>query len=211
MQLKDVTRIIKAILEERDKIQLMINTERYIPDVKLNQYGATMRGGLRKALRIIEQAPVIDAVPREEYKRLECELATMKAYMRYIAVELPNPCRFCVHNEAGKVCDQECYGQGLEHFAFEWRGLPDNVFEKMEERKMITRLNMTRLEKLNAEAAADNHSKIILGIRMPDGSKEIIVNDNVAAKVEYIGQKYDDDLRMKGAPITIEEYLLIKA
>lgn len=70
---------------------------------------------------------------------------------------------------------------------------------------------MTRLEKLKAEAAAGNHSKIILGIRMPDGSKEIIINDNVAAKVEYLGQKYDDDLRMKGASIAIEEYLLIKA
>ncbi|MBQ9740956.1 MAG: hypothetical protein IJV91_08470 [Kiritimatiellae bacterium] len=70
---------------------------------------------------------------------------------------------------------------------------------------------MTRLEKLKAEAATGNHSKIILGIRMPDGSKEIIINDTVAAKVEYLGQKYDDDLRMKGAPIAIEEYLLIKA
>lgn len=70
---------------------------------------------------------------------------------------------------------------------------------------------MTRLEKLSTEAANGTYSKIILGIRMPDGSKEIIVNDNVAAKVEYIGQKYDGDLRMKGAPIAIEEYLLIKA
>lgn len=48
-------------------------------------------------------------------------------------------------------------------------------------------------------------------LAMPDGSKEIIINDNVAAKVEYISQKYDDDLRMKGAPIVIEEYLLIAA
>jgi hypothetical protein len=80
-------------------------------------------------------APTIDAVPREEYKRLECELATMKAFMRYIAVELPSACKYCRHNVAGKVCEQECYGQGLEHFAFEWKGLPDDVFEKMEERR----------------------------------------------------------------------------
>lgn len=68
---------------------------------------------------------------------------------------------------------------------------------------------MTRLEKLKSDAAARHYSKIVLGIRMPDGSKEIIINDNVEAKVEYIGQKYDDDLKMKGAPIHIEEYLLI--
>lgn len=70
---------------------------------------------------------------------------------------------------------------------------------------------MSRYEQLKAEAASTQHSKIILGIRMPDGSKEVIINDNVAAKVEYIGQKYDEDLRMHGAPIVIEEYLLIRA
>lgn len=70
---------------------------------------------------------------------------------------------------------------------------------------------MTRLEKLRSDADSLRYSKIILGIRMPDCSKEIIINDNVAAKVEYISQKYDDDLRMKGAPIVIEEYLLIAA
>lgn len=68
---------------------------------------------------------------------------------------------------------------------------------------------MTRLEKLKAENAARRYCKIVLGIRMPDGSKEIIINDNVDAKVNYISQKYDDDLRMKGAPIVIEEYLLV--
>lgn len=69
---------------------------------------------------------------------------------------------------------------------------------------------MNRLEKLKTEAAAGAYSKIVLGIRMPDGSKEIIINDKVAEKVAYINQKYDDDLKMKGAPIVIEEYLLIK-
>ena len=62
MQLKDVTPIIKAILDERNKIPLMINTERYIPNWKPNQHGNAMRGGIRKALRIIEQAPVVDVV-----------------------------------------------------------------------------------------------------------------------------------------------------
>lgn len=63
MQLKDVTPIIKAILDERNKIPLMINTERYIPNWQPNLHGNAMRGGIRKALRIIEQAPVVDTVP----------------------------------------------------------------------------------------------------------------------------------------------------
>lgn len=63
MQLKDVTPIIKAILEERDKIPVLHNTERYIPHWTPWHAGNFMRGGIRKALRIIEQAPVVDAVP----------------------------------------------------------------------------------------------------------------------------------------------------
>lgn len=63
MQLKDVTPIIKAILEERDKIPRIIDKERYIPNPQPYHDGDFMRGGIRKALRIIEQAPVADAVP----------------------------------------------------------------------------------------------------------------------------------------------------
>lgn len=63
MQLKDVTPIIKVILEERDKIPLMINTERYIPNMRPNHHGNATRGGIRKALRIIEKAPVVEAAP----------------------------------------------------------------------------------------------------------------------------------------------------
>lgn len=63
MQLKDATTIIRAILEERDKIPLMINTERYIPYWRPNHHGEAMRGGIRKALRVIEKAPVVDAAP----------------------------------------------------------------------------------------------------------------------------------------------------
>jgi hypothetical protein len=62
MQLKDVTPIIKAILEERDKIPRIIDHERYIPNPQPYHDGNFMRGGIRKALRIIEQAPVVDAV-----------------------------------------------------------------------------------------------------------------------------------------------------
>ena len=64
MQLKDVTPIIKAILEERDKIPRIIDKERYIPNPQPYHDGDCMRGGIRKALRIIEQAPVVAAMPR---------------------------------------------------------------------------------------------------------------------------------------------------
>lgn len=63
----------------------------------------------------------------EYIKRLECELAATKAFMRYLAKDVPRPCQYCKHDVKGG-CTQECYGQGLEHFAFEWKGLPDNVF-----------------------------------------------------------------------------------
>jgi hypothetical protein len=62
MQLKDVTPIIKEILEERDKNPLVNNTERYIPCYRPNEYGNAVRAGLRKALRAIEQAPVVKIV-----------------------------------------------------------------------------------------------------------------------------------------------------
>lgn len=63
MQLKDVTPIIKEILAERDNIPVVHNTDRYIPHWTPWHAGNFMRGGIRKALRAIEQAPVVDAVP----------------------------------------------------------------------------------------------------------------------------------------------------
>ena len=86
-QLKDVRPIIKMILAERDKNPLMINQERYLPNWKPNQFGNAVRGGLRKALRIIEQAPVVDAV--EVVRCCECiyrknELYCPMCYEEYV-------------------------------------------------------------------------------------------------------------------------------
>jgi hypothetical protein len=69
---------------------------------------------------------------------------------------------------------------------------------------------MTQKEKFIKAAFEAENCKVILGIRMPDGTKEIIINDNVENKVEYVCGKYDDDLKMIGAPICIEEFLFIK-
>lgn len=62
---------------------------------------------------------------------------------------------------------------------------------------------------INAANGAD-HCKVILGLRMPDGTKEIIINENVRNKVDYICTKYDDDLKLIGAPIQIEEFAFIR-
>ena len=71
-------------------------------------------------------------------------------------------------------------------------------------------MNKTLKEIFTASAKGAENCKIILGIRMPDGTKELIINDNVQNKVDYVCAKYDDTLKMHGAPITIEEFLFIK-
>lgn len=63
MRLIDATRLVSDVLEERDKIPLTV-VERYSLGVPTPfSHGQSMRGGIRKALRCIEQAPTIDAVP----------------------------------------------------------------------------------------------------------------------------------------------------
>ena len=64
MRLIDANAVVKAILEERDKIPRTIATAPYEPWAE-NPYhaGDQMRGGIRKALRCIEQSPTVDAVP----------------------------------------------------------------------------------------------------------------------------------------------------
>jgi len=69
---------------------------------------------------------------------------------------------------------------------------------------------MTVKEKFIADSKSVENSKVILGLRMPDGTKEIIINDNVKNKVEYVKTKYDDNLKMHNVPIFIEEFLFIK-
>lgn len=72
------------------------------------------------------------------------------------------------------------------------------------------RKNVMRKEDFINQSKDNDNSKVILGIRMPDGTKEIIINDNVRNKVKYICMKYDDDLKMIDANIYIEEFMFIK-
>ena len=57
MRLIDATEVVKNIVAERDKIPYELVSE------KPFKHGNSMRGGIRKALRCIEQAPTVDAVP----------------------------------------------------------------------------------------------------------------------------------------------------
>ena len=64
MRMIDANAVVKAILEERDKIPRTITTAPYeLGTEKPYHAGDQMRGGIRKALRCIEQAPTVAAVP----------------------------------------------------------------------------------------------------------------------------------------------------
>ena len=56
-RLIDANKVVKAILAERDKIPYELISE------KPFKHGNSMRGGIHKALRCIEQTPTVDAVP----------------------------------------------------------------------------------------------------------------------------------------------------
>ena len=59
----DATRLVKLVLEERDKIPLG-TVERYSFGVPSPyKHGQSMRGGIRKVLRLVEQAPTLDYEP----------------------------------------------------------------------------------------------------------------------------------------------------
>lgn len=57
MRLIDANKVVKNIVAERDKIPYELVSE------KPFKHGNSMRGGIRKALRCIEQSPTVDAVP----------------------------------------------------------------------------------------------------------------------------------------------------
>ena len=62
-RLIDANEVVKAILAERDKIPRTVPAAPYeLVTEKPFNHGNSMRGGIRKALRCIEQAPTVDAV-----------------------------------------------------------------------------------------------------------------------------------------------------
>lgn len=134
MQLKDVTPIIKAILEERDKIPRIIDKERYIPNPQPYHDGNFMRGGIRKALRIIEQAPAVDATPR--WISVEERLPEGEGWVLAIGLLLKKKHKgdygWCVPHVAeyrhGRWCDSDGMLPDLEERSLKithWMPLPE--------------------------------------------------------------------------------------
>lgn len=101
----DATRLVKLVLEERDKIPLEV-VERYSFGVPSpNKHGQSMRGGIRKVLRLIEQAPTLDYAPvvhgewiKQKNGRLICSVCGVRGlqdsdeldYYYYPSVKCPN-------------------------------------------------------------------------------------------------------------------------
>jgi hypothetical protein len=73
MRLIDADELKRKILAERDKIPREVPTAPYeIVRTKPFQHGNSMRGGIRKALKCMEQTPTIDAVEVVRCKDCKC-------------------------------------------------------------------------------------------------------------------------------------------
>ena len=67
----DANVLKEKLLQERDAIPLT-RVERYAFGVETpNRDGQAMRGGIRKALRCMEQTPTAEVVPKSEYDALK--------------------------------------------------------------------------------------------------------------------------------------------
>jgi hypothetical protein len=68
---------------------------------------------------------------------------------------------------------------------------------------------MTKKERLMG-TSIEGCSKIVLGISLPDGAKEIIVSDNLVSKLQYLNTAYDGYLHLKANPaIQILDWMVI--
>ena len=84
----DANILKEKILEERDKIPLK-RVERYSFGVETPyRDGQAMRGGIRKALRCLEQTPTADVVPKSEVERLEEKCAILNEKNAQLALAL---------------------------------------------------------------------------------------------------------------------------
>ena len=111
MRLIDANAVVKAILEERDKIPRTITTAPYeLGTEKPYHAGDQMRGGIRKALRCIEQAPTVDAVPVvrcRECKHCDPENHHCDHHMGTAAPLRRKPDDFCSYGERKEGADND--------------------------------------------------------------------------------------------------------
>ena len=98
MRLIDANEAVKNIVAERDKIPYELVSE------KPFKHGNSMRGGIRKALRCIEQAPTVDAVPV-----VRCEKCVLHGNCvlsdAFVFAGIENP--FCCVGERKEGADNE--------------------------------------------------------------------------------------------------------
>ena len=108
-RLINANEVVKAILEERDKIPRTITTAPYeLGTEKPYHAGDQMRGGIRKALRCIEQAPTVDAVPVvrcRECKHCDPENHHCDHHMGTAAPFKRKPDDFCSYGERKEGAD----------------------------------------------------------------------------------------------------------
>ena len=97
MRLIDANEAIKNIVAERDKIPYELVSE------KPFKHGNSMRGGIRKALRCIEQSPTVDAIPVVRCKYCIRRYDTDECPMCYLSegkyYEYTNENGFCDRGE----------------------------------------------------------------------------------------------------------------
>lgn len=64
MRLVDANKVTQSIVDERNKIPLTVPCAPYeLVKEKPYKHGQAMRGGIRKALRCINDAPTVEAIP----------------------------------------------------------------------------------------------------------------------------------------------------
>ena len=91
MRLIDADALKEKIIKERDAIPLK-KTERYGFCVEFQDpHGMSMRGGIRNALRCMEETPTIDAVPVEKYHEL------LENFIDYACSGVPNLSPYCMN------------------------------------------------------------------------------------------------------------------
>ena len=110
-RLIDANEVVKEILAERDKIPRTVPTAPYeLGTEKPYHAGDQMRGGIRKALRCIEQAPTVDAVPVvrcRECKHCDPENHHCDHHMGTAAPLRRKPDDFCSYGERKEGADND--------------------------------------------------------------------------------------------------------
>lgn len=108
-RLIDATEVVKAILAEREKIPRTIYAAPYELGIEKPYHaGDQMRGGIRKALRCVEQAPTVDAVSVvrcRECKHCDPENYHCDHHMGTAAPLRRDPDDFCSYGERKEGAD----------------------------------------------------------------------------------------------------------